>query len=78
MKKSELRQIISEEYQKLTEGIKDYEDVLNHLTKAVDELERAERPDDRTLEKQVDNFSKKLEKLVDQFENLTMKLDKKI
>ena len=74
MKKSELRQIISEEYKKLTEGIKDNKllyGVLKYLIKAENELARVKRPDDRTLEKQMDSFSKNLGKLIDQFENLT-------
>lgn len=79
MKKSEMRQIIREEYKKLTESIKDYEDVLGTLYKASEQLKRADYPlEDDKLEKQINNFQNKLDKLVDNFETLISKVDKKL
>lgn len=78
MKKTQLRQLIREEYKNISEKFQmaEYEDVLNLLHRAIQELKYTTKPDDRSLERQINTIQKKLEKLTDEFESLLMKMDK--
>ena len=78
MKKSQLRQIIREEYKNISEKVQmsEYEDVLNLLHRAIQELRYTTKPDDRSLERQINTIQKKMEKLTNDFESLLMKMDK--